>query len=105
MEVYCITDQNYQQEVEKWPGTVLLYVTATWCHPAVMGEAVLDDAVNWGPHLKVGKIDADTNPVWMTKLRANALPVIVIIHKGVIKEQKEGFFSAKELYQMVSRYN
>jgi len=77
------TDGNFQQEVLDAPEPVLVDFTATWCAPCkALGPTIEKIANDYVGKVKVGKMDADANREVLIKYRIEALPTVVIFHKG-----------------------
>jgi thioredoxin 1 len=85
------TDANFQQEVLDAAEPVLVDFTATWCPPCkALGPTIEKIANDYLGKVKVGKMDADTNREVLLKYRIEALPTVVIFHKGEPVEMLRG---------------
>ncbi len=56
---------------------------AAWCGPCRMISPVLEDlAKSHAGHLKIVKVDVDTNPGLASKFGAQSIPLLVVIRDG-----------------------
>ena len=59
MSAIVITKENFEAEVLKASGTVLVDFWATWCGPCRMLSPIVDQVADEHPDVKVGKINVD----------------------------------------------
>ena len=94
-----LTAQNFEQEVLKADGPVLVDFFATWCMSCSMMAPLIDQL---GEDLKdttvkIAKIDVDVSPDLADKYEILSLPTIIIFHKGVVVESMHGAQNAEAL--------
>ena len=98
MTVHSLSDANFQAEVMEYPGLVLVDVWATWCGPCRLMAPLMDWAAStYGDALKVGKLEADPNPVSRDGLKVQGLPALVLIRNGEEVARHEGAMAQAQL--------
>ena len=92
-----LTDANFQQEVLDATQPVLVDFSAVWCSPCkALGPTIEKIANDYVGKAKVGKMDADSNRDVLIKYRIEALPTVVIFHKGQPVQMLRGLRSESE---------
>jgi len=95
--VITFTDSNFEQEIS---GTVPVLVDfwATWCGPFKMIAPIIDEIANEkGSAVKVGKVDVDQNQALAARFGIRAIPTLLFIKNGEVKDQVVGMTSKKDL--------
>jgi thioredoxin 1 len=99
--VHLIDDKNFEQEVLKAPGTVLVDFTATWCGPckilAPIVEKLADEFVG---KLKVAKVDVDQAPAVAAKYGIRSVPTVMVFQGGEKKAQHIGLTKREKLLEL-----
>ena len=85
------TDQNFDQEVLKNEGVVLVDFWATWCGPCQMMLPVIDElAKDLEGKVKIGKCNVDENGESAEKYGIMSIPSIKIFKAGKIVKEFTG---------------
>lgn len=78
--------QQFEQEVMKEEGIVLIDFYATWCMPCKAMSPIMEEIAKEHKEVKVVKIDVDKNEELAIKYNVMSIPTILIMkNKEVIK--------------------
>jgi thioredoxin 1 len=85
------TEKNFEQEVLKASGVVLVDLFATWCAPCKMLSPVIDKISNqYEGKIKVGKIDIDENMGLAQKYGVQSIPTLLFFKDGKVEHSLLG---------------
>lgn len=98
MSNLAITDSNFDTEVLKNSGLVLVDFWATWCYPCVMLAPTIEEiATEMKDKVSVRKMDVDANPTTSMKYQIMSIPTVMLFKNGEIVETFIGV-QPKEVY-------
>lgn len=86
-----ISENEFEVEVLKEEGLVIVDFFATWCGPCKMLAPILDGIHEEMKNIKIVKIDVDENPEVARKYEVQNLPTIKLFKKGEEVDTKVGF--------------
>ena len=98
-----INDANFENEVEKAEGVVVVDFWAPWCGPCKMLGPIIEEASNEITNAKFTKVNVDDNPVVSQKYRIASIPTVMIFKNGNVVETMVGFRPKAELEQLIIR--
>lgn len=101
MSVLKITKDNFEAEVLKSEGKVLIDFWATWCGPCKMIAPVIEDVAAECKDIKVGKIDVDTEGELAVKFGVMSIPTLIVFENGEEKNRAIGFHSKSEILELL----
>ena len=83
MSMLTFEEKNFEEEVLKTEGKVLVDFYADWCGPCRMMSPVIDDiAKELDGEVKVGKVNVDNNQELAIKYDVMSIPTIMVFEKG-----------------------
>jgi thioredoxin 1 len=92
------TDANFQAEVLETAAPVLVDVWAPWCGPCRLMAPLMDWAAQeYAGRLRVGKLEADPNPVSRDHLQVQGLPALILFRGGEEIARHEGAMAKPQL--------
>ena len=91
-------EENFENEVLKNEGIVLVDFFATWCGPCKIMSPVIDEIAEENiENVTVGKVDVDENPELSEKYGIMSIPTIVIFSSGEIKKTFLGVTNKEDI--------
>ena len=83
MGVLKLTSENFEQEVLKSDGKILVDFYADWCGPCKTMSPIIDEIAEEGNDvLKVGKVNVDEASEIAEKYGIMSIPTIMVFEKG-----------------------
>lgn len=91
------TTQNFEEEVKKYNGTVLVDFYADWCGPCRMMSPVVDEISNENANVKVGKVNCDEEMELAAEFEVMSIPTLIIFKNGEIAKTFVGVTPKEEI--------
>jgi thioredoxin len=83
-----VTDDNFEQEVEKHDGLAIVDFWATWCGPCRIIAPILDQlATEYAGKVKVAKLDVDANIKTGSRFNVRSIPTLLFFKGGRVVDQ------------------
>ena len=101
MHALNIDIHNFHEEVLNSDKPVLLDFYAPWCGPCQLVSPVLEEIAAENPHIKVGKINVDTEPTLAKRFRTYSIPTLVVMKDGMITQQVVGARSKEQILALM----
>ena len=80
MAELTITENNYDELVQRASVPVLLDFWATWCGPCrMLAPVVAEIAEEYDGRVAVGKVNVDEEPGLAEQFRVESIPTVVIL--------------------------
>jgi thioredoxin 1 len=96
------TDKNFEHDVLKASGHVLVDFWAEWCGPCRQLAPIVDDVANeLKGKLEVFKVNIDQNPDVPAKYNVRGIPTLVIFKDGAPVSTKVGSLPKSSLVEWI----
>ena len=91
MSEVILNSSNFEQEVLKGSGPVLVDFWATWCGPCrMLAPLVSQIAEKYAGKVKVGKVDVDEAPELAESFGVSSIPTLILFKNGEAVAQRVG---------------
>ena len=97
MAAIVITNENFDSEVLKAEGTVLVDFWATWCGPCRMLSPIVDEVASERPDVKVGKINVDEQPELAQQFGIMSIPTLLVFKNGEKVQESVGLIPKEKV--------
>ena len=97
MAAIVITKENFDSEVLKAEGTVLVDFWATWCGPCRMLSPIGDEVASEHPDVKVGKINVDEQPELAQQFGIMSIPTLLVFKNGEKVQESVGLIPKEKV--------
>lgn len=103
MEVKHFSQENFEEEVLKFEGKVLVDFWATWCGPCKMMAPIVEELASEinEENIKIGKIDVDENSEIASEYGIMSIPTFIIFENGEVKQTVVGMQSKDALLNLI----
>ena len=102
MKPIAVTDSNFDAEVLRASGPVLVDFWADWCGPCKMIAPFLEElATDMAGKLTVAKVNIDENPQTPMKYGVRGIPTMILFKDGQVAATKIGALPKSKLYEWV----
>lgn len=97
-----VSDTNFDNEVLKASGPVVVDFWAEWCGPCKAMSPLVDElATEMGARLKVVKVNIDESPNAPTKYGVRGIPTFMMFRDGQVVDTRVGSMSKGQLKDWV----
>lgn len=97
-----LTKENFEQEVLKAQGPVLVDFTAAWCPPCRMLAPEVAAVAEARPDIKVGKLDVDEETIIALQYGVMSYPTLMLFQDGEVKTTAIGYRERDEILSILT---
>ncbi len=95
--VNVFNEENFENEVLKGEGKILVDFYADWCGPCKMMSPIIDSIAEELENIKVGKVNVDENGELAEKYNIMSIPTIIIFKDNKPIKSFVGLTSKEEI--------
>jgi len=100
MKEVTLKNSNFEAEVLKSEGRVLVDFWASWCGPCQMLAPVISEIAEENDDLKVGKVNIDEEMELAEKFGIASIPTLLLFENGQPVKQHVGFAPKAQIESM-----
>ena len=101
MAIVKVTESNFEQEVLRAEGKVLVDFWAVWCGPCQMLFPIVDEVAAEAGNVKVGKVNVDEEPALAAKFGVMSIPTLLVFENGKVVKQSIGYIEKDEVMALI----
>lgn len=103
-KVLEFTDAQFDADVLKSDGPVLVDFWATWCAPCKAIAPVLDQlAEEYDGKVKIGKVNVDENPATPGQYGVRGIPTMILFKDGQVVDQLVGAVPKNQIETLLQK--
>ena len=98
MSAHAVNDDNFEKEVLKAEGPVVVDFWAEWCGPCKALSPVIDEiAQELGGKIKIVKVNIDESPNTPTQYGVRGIPTLMVFKGGQVVDTRVGGMAKGQL--------
>jgi thioredoxin 1 len=102
---HAFTDANWDEEVLRADGPVLVDFWAAWCPPCRKVAPIVDElAGEYSGRVKVGKLDVDHSPETAARYGITSIPTLLVFREGQVVAQRVGALPREDLRRLLDAH-
>ncbi len=105
MAVIELNEANFENEVEKNNGLVLVDFWASWCGPCRMLSPIVDEIAEECENVKVCKVNVDDEQALAARFAVMSIPTLILFKNGNIINKVIGVQPKTALLEMIENAN
>ena len=98
-----VTDQSFDSDVLKAPGTVLVDFWAEWCGPCKQIAPALDQiSEQLAGHVTVAKVNIEDSPATPSRYGVRGIPTMMLFKDGHMASMKVGAMPKQKILEWLA---
>lgn len=104
MAVIDLSNENFESEVEKANGLVLVDFWAAWCGPCKMLAPIVHEVADECESVKVCKVNVDDEQELAAKFGVMSIPTLILFKNGNIVNKMIGVQPKVAILEMIAAF-
>ena len=96
-----LTNDNFENEVEKFEGTVVIDLYADWCGPCKMLAPILAELEGEYKDVKFCKVNVDNERELAMKFNVQSIPLVAIVKNNTFVDMSVGYVPKEKLARLI----
>ena len=105
MRLLQLSRLNYDQEVIKKDGLVLVLFESLQCADCRAVSAILKEIAEGDYPVSLGTVNADWNPQFTASLKASQIPTLILYKNGIEQARINGLCSKEDILALIAAHN
>lgn len=101
MKIVHVDEKNFEAEVIKAQGTILIDLYADWCAPCRMLAPILEEIAAEHDEYKIVKVNVDNSPAIASAFGASSIPMLVVVKDGKTVNYSVGLVPKENILKML----
>lgn len=103
--IYQLNDKNFDNNVLKQKGIVLVDFWAEWCSPCKILSPILEEVAQKNKSKIIFyKINIDVNPLTAPKYNIKSIPTLILFKNGEVVDRNIGLITKKQLEVFIDKH-
>ena len=103
--ILTLTDENFDEQIQKLVGPVIVDFWAGWCAPCKTIAPLLEElAEEMSGQATVAKVDIDVHGDVAHRFGIRSIPTLVIFKQGKIVDQWVGTAPKEQIRQLIQKH-
>jgi thioredoxin 1 len=100
-----LTDDNFDDELKRNSGTILVDFWAAWCAPCKMiAPSLVELADELGDRARIAKVDVDDNGDLVNRFGIRSIPTLMVFRDGKIVDQITGAAPKEQIRRLLDKH-
>ncbi len=99
-----VTKDNFELEVEKHEGLVVIDLYADWCGPCKMLAPILNELETEHPDVKFCKVNVDNEREIATAFKVTSIPMVAFVKKNTFVDVSVGYVAKEKLTALIEEH-
>jgi thioredoxin 1 len=99
-----LNENEFENNVVKNNGVVLVDFFATWCPPCKMLGPVLEEISNSRAPFDIVKVNIDENSNLSSKYEIEVVPTMLVFKNGKVVDKAVGYMDKSRIIDMVNKH-